>query len=91
MALGTGIADVFHHAATHQEKVKPDTTKNSKRSLNSEHYQGQDEDEELTYSLPALKRHRGLGTNTAYARDTDDMVSSLPASHPQTRDKNKAD
>jgi hypothetical protein len=79
MALGSSPAEVQQHSTRQQEKP-PNNTAVSKSSLVGESRQKQSEHEKPYNKPPARKRNRDVGTDTAYAEDTDATVSEIPRS-----------
>jgi hypothetical protein len=90
MALGSSPAEVQQHSTRQQEKP-PNNTAVSKSSLVGESRQKQSEHEKPYNKPPARKRNRDVGTDTAYAEDTDAMVSEVPRLSFSPSDRSKSD
>jgi hypothetical protein len=79
MALGSSPAEVQHHSTRQQEKTSNNTAV-SKSRLPGDNPQKQSEHEGPHNKPPASKRKRDMGTDTAYAENTDAMVSEVKSS-----------
>jgi hypothetical protein len=76
MALGTGLAEVQQHATGQHQKTTHSSA--TSKSIVADESSQEDSEHEEPYSWPSIRKHnRDIGTDTAYAEDTDIMVSEV--------------
>ena len=82
MAVEGGISAMKQHVAK-QQNMDTHTNNTSSKHVLAKPQQDHSEDHQQSQQLP--QRHSNIGTSTAYAEDTDVMVSRPP--HPQPQPK----